>query len=322
MRPRASSGNLPARSIPMLTRSLAVLALLGALPVRAGEPPPPADPAALATTTQAAPPERALPPPVPPRSNETMEFQVSYLGVPMGKVRLFAGTVDSTIAPVFLQAQTTSIFAVITLKQQLASYLDVETGLPRSGSLDAVEGSYRHTDTVSYDRVANKAKVRERGKYDNTYLIDVPPDATDFIGLVYRLRSLPLDPGARYDFRVLAGRDLNRIVAEVLGRERIETKAGKFDAVKVRVPTGFTGKFSEKNPTFVWFSDDARRVVVRITADFSIGHATANLVSYAPGVAPAPPAAPVEPVATPAAPVPLEAAKIPAAASPTAVATP
>jgi hypothetical protein len=146
-----------------------------------------------------------------------------------------------------------------------------------------VEGSYRHTDTVSFDRFANRAKVREKGKYDNTYLIDVPPDATDFIGLVYRLRTLPLEDGARYAFNVLSGRDQNKVIATVVGREKIETKAGTFEAVKVRVPTGFTGKFSEKKPTFVWFSDDDRRVVVRITADFSIGNATANLVSYTPG---------------------------------------
>lgn len=290
----------------MLTRSLTALALLWALAARASEPPPSPAPSPATTTAQAAPaPARPLPPPVPPRSSETMEFQVSYLGVPLGKVRLFAGTVGATTAPVFLQAQTTSIFAVVTLKQQLASYLDVETGLPRSGSLDAVEGSYRHTDTVQYDRIENKAKVREKGKFDNTYLIDVPPDATDFIGLIYRLRSLPLDPGARYDFRVLAGRDLNQIVTEVQGREKVETKAGTFQTVKVRVPTGFTGKFSEKNPTFVWFSDDDRRVVVRISADFAIGHATANLTSYAPGVAPAlPTAAPAEiaqPLTVPAA---------------------
>ena len=231
---------------------------------------------------------------VVPRSNEAMEFQVSYLGVPMGKVRLFAGKVDGNIAPIFMQAQTTSIFAVVTLRQQLASFLDVETGLPRSGSLDAVEGSYRHNDTVKYDRATNKATVREKGKFDNTYVIDVPPDAMDFVALVYRLRSMPLENGAKHEFRVLAGRVVNSIVAEVLGREKIETKSGEFQAVKVRVPTGFTGKFSEKNPTFVWFSDDDRRVVVRITADFAIGHATANLASYTPGTAPPPPSSTVE----------------------------
>jgi len=221
--------------------------------------------------------------PAVPRSNETMEYAVSYLGVTMGKVRLFVGKVDPTIAPVFLQAQTSSIMSFITIKQQLATYLDVATGLPRSASLDAVEGSYRHTDTVQFDRAANKATVREKGKYDNTYVVDVPPGTVDFVALVFKLRSLPLQPGTRHEFPVLSGRKLKTVVAEVVGRETVSTKIGDFPAMKVRVPTGFTGKFSEKNPTYVWFSDDPRRVVVRITSDFAIGHATAGLVSYAPG---------------------------------------
>jgi hypothetical protein len=220
---------------------------------------------------------------VPPRSNETMEFSVSYLGVTMGKVRLFVGKVDPAVAPVFLQAQTSSVLSLLTIRQQVASYLDVSTGLPRSGSIDGVAGSYRHTDTVQYDRATNKATIREKGRYDNTYLVDVPPDTLDFVALVYGLRSRSLEPGTKHEFRVLTGRKVNTIVAEVVGRERVETKAGTFPAVKVRVPTGFDGKFSEKDPTFVWFSDDARRVVVRISANFAIGHATASLVSYAPG---------------------------------------
>jgi hypothetical protein len=294
----------------VIARSLTALSLLWALATPAAEPTPIPGfgPRLAATTAEAAPeaPPSPVVPVVPPRSNEAMEFQVSYLGVPMGKVRLFAGNVDSTVAPVFLQAQTTSIFAIVTLRQQLSSYLDVRTGLPRSGQLAAVEGSYRHTDTVAFDRVANQAKVREVGKYDKSYLIDVPPDATDFIALVYRLRTLPLEDGARYEFNVLSGRDQNKVLATVLGREKLETKAGTFQAVKVRVPTGFTGKFSEKNPTFVWFSDDDRRVVVRITADFAIGNATANLVSYAPGTAAIPASAPgaapsaIEPASAPA----------------------
>jgi hypothetical protein len=292
-------------------RLLALAALAAPLAVSASEPPS-RDPAA-ATTAAAAekeaapkaapaepPPWRAIPF-TPPLSDESMSFQVSYLGVPMGKVRLFSGKVDASTAPIFLQAQTTSIFAIVTLKQQLSSYIDVATGLPRSGALDAVEGSYRHTDTALYDRTASKATVREKGKFDNTYIVDVPPDTLDFVALVYRLRSLPLPDGQKYDFHVLAGRDVNTIATQVLGREQIETKAGKFKTVKVRVPTGFSGKFSEKNPTFVWLSDDDRRIVVRITADFSIGNATANLTAYTPGT-PAAPAAPAAAAAPPAPP--------------------
>jgi hypothetical protein len=240
-----------------------------------------------------------------------MEFSVSYLGMKMGKVRLFVGEIEPPVAPVFLQAQTSSVLSFITLRQQLATYLDVATGLPRSASLEAVEGDYRHTDTVHFDREANRATVREKGKYDNTYVIDVPPETVNFVGLVFKLRGLPLDPGMRHEFPVLAGRRLKTIAAEVLGREEVETRAGKFRAVKVRVPTGFTGKFSEKNPTLVWFSDDPRRIVVRITSDFAVGHATASLVSYAPGARAATATPTPTPVATPASTAPTPASIAP-----------
>jgi hypothetical protein len=215
-----------------------------------------------------------------------MEYSISYLGLTMGKARIFVGDVEHTVAPVFLQAETSSVLSFITLRQQLATYLDVETGLPRSASLDAVEGGYRHTDTVHFDRAANKATVRVKGKFDNTDQVDVPPGTLDFVALVFKLRTLPLEPGARHEFPVLAGRRVNVVTAEAVGRETIETRLGDFPTVKVRVPTGFTGKFSEKNPTHVWFSDDARRIVVRITTDFAIGHATAGLVAYTPGTPP------------------------------------
>lgn len=218
---------------------------------------------------------------------ERMEFDVSYLGMRMGKARISVGRPEGEILPVFLETRSVGLAAVVKLRQQLASYLDIETGLPRSSSLDSVEGSYHHVDTADFDRRAGKAKVRERGKYDNTYLVDVPPDTLDFVALVFKLRTLPLEPGARHPFDVLAGRKVNHVVAEVVGRESVKTKAGRFQAVKVRVPTGFSGKFSEKNPTFVWFSDDARRVVVQITTDFAIGHATASLTAHIPGDPPA-----------------------------------
>jgi hypothetical protein len=220
---------------------------------------------------------------LPHAPEERMEFSIDYLGMPMGKARISVGRVEGSLLPVFLEARSSGLVGFVRIREQLASYLDVETGLPRSCSLDAVEPGYRHTDTTRFDREAGKATVREKGKYDNTYEIDVPPGTVDFVALVFRLRNLPLGEGARHEFQVLAGKKVSKIVAEVVARETVSTDAGRFPAVKVRVPTGFSGKFDEKNPTFVWFSDDERRIVVRISTDFAIGRAMAALVSYQPG---------------------------------------
>jgi len=254
-----------------------MLALALALALCApGARPTPAPPGA-APALQVA---RAVPPYGP---GERMDFAIHYLGAKMGMARISVDERDGPVLPVQLQARTGGLMKLFDVRQQLVSSFDTESLLPRAFSLDAVELGYRHADTTRFDRAAGKATVRSRGKYDNTNEIDVPPETTDFVGLVFRLRTEPLADGYKHAFPVLAGTRVNTIVAEVVAREKVETDAGEFPAVKVRVPTGFTGKFSEKNPTFIWFSDDARRVVVRISTDFAIGRAVAELVGYQPG---------------------------------------
>jgi hypothetical protein len=215
--------------------------------------------------------------------NERMEFAIDYKGVRLGKAELFLGRADGSVIPAFLQTRTTGVVSIITIRQQLSTNIDRTTGLPRSNSLDAVEGNYRHTDTTSFDRSTNRATVRKRGKHDNTYVVEVPPGTVDFLTMVYQLRGMPLEPGTVHAFHVLAAEDISRVEAEVVTRERVSTGIGDVPAVKVRVPTGFNGKFQEKNPTFIWFSDDHRRVIVQISTDLAIGRATARLLSYSPG---------------------------------------
>jgi uncharacterized protein DUF3108 len=235
--------------------------------------------------------------PFPPE--ERMEYAVHYLGVRVGKARISVGRPEGPLLPVFLESRTAGIVKIVDVRQQLATHLDVDTLLPHEASLDAHESGYHHTDTAIFDRAAGKATVREKGKFDNTYVVDVPADTLDFVALVFRLRALPLDPGTRHEFHVLAGREVRQVTTEVTARERVETAAGAFSTVKVRVPTGFTGQFSEKRPTYVWFSDDDRRVVVQIQTEFAIGRATAGLIGYEPGDASARRAAPAQASAPP-----------------------
>ena len=249
------------------TLAVALAFVLG----RVAEPTPlPAAPAPESTLAACA---RARP--VPSAPEERMDFEVHYLGFTIGRTRISVGRREAGATPVHLSSRSAGLAAVVTFRQTLVSNLDVATLLPHSSVLDAEEpGGYKHTDTARFDRAANKATVREKGRFDKTYEIDVPEGTLDFVALVFRLRTLPLPDGATHAFQVLSGRKVSRVVATVVKHERVKTDAGRFAAVKVRVPTGFDGKFSEKDPTFVWFSDDERRVVVKISTDFAIGRAT------------------------------------------------
>jgi Protein of unknown function (DUF3108) len=305
---------------PTLALGLALAA--GALQASPAETPPgagwpPPDPAPAPEAVPASAPVPATnAAAVPWGPDERMDLVIDYLGITMGKARISVGRTETGATPVHLSSRSAGLAAVVTFRQTLVSNLDVATLLPHSSVLDAEEpGGYKHTDTARFDRVANKATVREKGRFDKTYEIDVPEGTLDFVALVFRLRTLPLPDGATHAFQVLSGRKVSRVVATVVKHERVKTDAGRFAAVKVRVPTGFDGKFSEKDPTFVWFSDDERRVVVKISTDFAIGRATAELVSYQPGQPVEPPR--LEPTVAPG-PVPSLAPRVAPEATPEA----
>ncbi len=262
----------------MLAQTLA-LALALAAPPPAVEPPSNGGAATAQTALERpAPPPRFSP-------DERMDFVVDYLGLKAGKARISVGHPEGAIVPVFLEARTAGLAGIIDVRQQLASYIDAGTGLPRTASMDSIEPNYRRTDDIRFDREAQSATIRTRARHDSTNQFAISPAAVDFIAMVFRLRVLPLEPGTRHAFQVITNDAAKAVEAVVEAREVVDTDLGKQAAIRVRVPTGFTGKFSEKNPTFIWFSDDPRRVVVRISTDFAIGRAVARLVGYQPGSA-------------------------------------
>ena len=222
---------------------------------------------------------------VPYGPGERMAFSVTYLGMRVGLAYISTQAPDGELLPVKLEARTVGIGSIYKLDEVINCALDPATGLPVHSQLLANEGGHKHVDTTHFDRQAGTATVTRQASTSKTDVVPIQPDTTDLLSLVYRLRTVPLAAGDRQTFPVLSGNKLRVVEAVVEGPERLKTQAGAFDTLRIRVPTGFGGKFSEKNPTYVWLSDDARRVVVRLSTDFAIGHATADLKSYTPPAA-------------------------------------
>jgi hypothetical protein len=215
---------------------------------------------------------------------EQIDLAVHYLGIRMGSMRLSVGKAEGAVLPLFLQTRTKGLASIADLREHIVTYWDTKTRLPRSSQLDAREMNYWHSDTTRFDRAAGKATVTVRRKSGvGEDVVDVPPETIDFLSLVFALRTRPLALGTKHEFQVLAGKKVAPVVAEVVAREEVDSAAGRLQAFKVRVPTSFTGQFSEKEPTFVWYSDDARRIPVRIATSFAIGRAVATVTSYRPG---------------------------------------
>jgi len=124
-----------------------------------------------------------------------------------------------------------------------------------------------------------------KGKKPKTKVLDVPDDALDLTGAFLWLRLQELAVGARFEVPIVSGTSQFTLFAEVVDREEVKVRAGTFPCFKVRVRTGFRGKFSTKRDTSLWFADTADRRLVKATAEFAVGSMVAELDSYRPGTA-------------------------------------
>lgn len=217
---------------------------------------------------------------------EETVLQVRYLNIPSGEGRITVGQPAGDVWPVIFQAKTEGLAGLIDIREHLVTYWDSATQLTRGSDLRAYEVGDFHVDSARFDRVNRKATIeRQRKGNRSVKTLDVPADVHDLTSAFMWLRLQPLTPGQRYEVPVCTGSRQFTLVADVVGRETVETAAGTFPSVKVQVRTALDGKFSTKRDSFLWLSDDPRHVLVRMSAEFAVGSVVATLKSYRPGTA-------------------------------------
>ncbi|HET9597552.1 MAG TPA: DUF3108 domain-containing protein, partial [Anaeromyxobacteraceae bacterium] len=215
---------------------------------------------------------------------EQIDLSVDWHGIHAGKVRMSVGQAEGAIWPIICQGGTDGLASVLDVREHYVAYWDAERRASRGTDVNAIEVGDRHFDQSRFDRESGKAtvKITRKGRVTQS-THDVPADVHDLASALYFLRLQPLAPGARYAYPVFSGKDTFLLEAQVEGHERVETPAGAFDALRVRVRLGFQDRWKSKRDAQVWLTTDARRVPVRATADFALGSIDARLESYRPG---------------------------------------
>jgi hypothetical protein len=129
-----------------------------------------------------------------------------------------------------------------------------------------------------YEIFPDSGFYREAGR--DTVFTTVP-EPLDDASFLYWVRTVPLEIGKRYEYSRYFRPDLNPVIIEVLGRERVSVAGKKWQAVVVRpkIPRA-RGIFGEKSETRIWLSDDERRLVLAIQSNFSFGQVTLKLKEF------------------------------------------
>lgn len=215
---------------------------------------------------------------------EEIDVVIDFLHVRTGKARLTVGRPEGAVWPIVCQGKTDGIAGLLDIREHYVAYWDAERRVSRGSDLNAVEIGDRHADRARFDRENGKAFVQVvRNGRARRRTHDVPRDVHDLASALLTLRLEPLRPGDHYELPVFSGTGVFMLRAQVEGDETLDTPAGRFETTRLKVQLGFEDQFRTQRDAHVWFSRDARRIPVRMSADFAVGTVVVTVSGYRPG---------------------------------------
>lgn len=162
------------------------------------------------------------------------------------------------------------------VRDKYESYIDTATLLPHHFVRNVDEGGYKIYNNVTFDHVHNTA-VSEKTT------IKTPACVQDVISAIYYARNINFDkykPGDKIPFDMYLDDKIYNIYIRYIGKETIETKFGKFRAIRF-APLLIQGTMFEGGEKMtVWVSDDANKVPLRIDSPISVGSVKVDMVAY------------------------------------------
>ncbi|CAN5636943.1 hypothetical protein BH23GEM6_BH23GEM6_14310 [soil metagenome] len=159
------------------------------------------------------------------------------------------------------------------------SWIDVDGIFSRRFKQDQHELNFRRNRTYDFfpDR---RTFLRENGE-TGTIPTNRPLDDVSFL---YYVRTLPLRVGDVYEVPRYFKEDGNPVVIRVVRKETVRVPAGTFQTVVIQPIIKTDGLFGEGGQAEVFFTDDARRMLVQMRSRVPlIGSLTLHLRSYRAG---------------------------------------
>ena len=219
---------------------------------------------------------------------ETLDYNLTWLKITGGTARMTispSGDANYLITSVARSSPSFSrFFKVRDVIETTIARNDFST-LRYVKRLDE-DGDQIEEVTVVEDGTATRTRKKVKK-------VRVPRPVFDPISLIYHLRTLDLTSGKAYAFDIIADGKLYSVSARAVRKEKITTPAGTFNCVRVE-PRMTSGGVEREERLFIWYSDDERKLPVRIRTEVKVGAITATLRGVTAGATAADPPTLVE----------------------------
>jgi hypothetical protein len=183
--------------------------------------------------------------------------------------------------------------ALLSINNDYTTYVFPDSGLPYRAQRVTRQSGRTAEAAVDYNQPASPASPARLNTGEASGTLDL-------LSAVYRVRAMPLTPGASYYATVKNESEEYRAQIKVDGRESIKTSVGSFDAIATHVNM----KSGPDYDIRAYFTDDEWHVPLLVTARYRGGDIQIELAASAVTPTPSPRTTPTKTVTVPTNPTP------------------
>jgi hypothetical protein len=230
----------------------------------------------------------------PFRVGEKVTLDVSYFNVTAGELNVETKPfvmVNGRKAYHFeASGKSTPFFSkMYAIDDRVTTYMDFEEMRPLSLLVSIKESNQLGETRTFYDWKNNKASywqkkiVKGKGERNKKIDWDILPYSQNVVSVAWYLRTFDLTVGKKHAVRVADEGKNIVFTGEVLRKEKLKTPIGVLDTVVVTPRITADGVFKPIGEILIWFTDDDRKLLVRLESKIKIGTIVAKVRSIERG---------------------------------------
>jgi len=175
---------------------------------------------------------------------------------------------------IVVEGKTAGSFDVFyKVRNRYESYVDQKTLLPYYYAENRHEGSWNHSDKVTFNHETDKITAN-KGTYP--YIGKV----FDFVSAYYFARTIDISKmhiGDKFELKYFLDDGINSLGITYVGKEKVTCSMGTFNCLKFN-PTILPGRIFKKNSKlYLWITDDNNRIPVKAQVEVILGSITMDL---------------------------------------------
>lgn len=165
----------------------------------------------------------------------------------------------------------------VPLEDRYDSFFEMNTGKPLRAIRDVKEGTYTDYCVTTFDHSKNIVTSSKKGK------VEVPENIFDIVSAFYHARRFEFGNakvGDTIRIKTYFTDELFPLDIIFKGKEKIKTKAGKFEALKF-MPICEVGRvFRNEDDMTIYISNDENKIPLRMEFNMLLGSLKCDLVEF------------------------------------------